>query len=450
MISEELKDFKKIAREFLVTTFLLGSALVLAIVSSALLNTGDYQLVVATTILSLILAIAGGIYSVPKLSRRINLRFFSFRSSYSATPEMAFFLILTIIVGFAAINTGNNLLYLVFSILISVIIASGIISESSLRKLDVSLRFPEHIFATQETLLELSLMNRKKILPSFSLTVGVVTKDEENKKLWEKMRELFLGPQIEKGFGRLAHYAILPGGGKVNQRIAYTFKQRGSYQITGFMITTKFPFGFLRKMQEKEAVGEVIVYPQPQSVSNFTASIPVLTGWLESSQKGNSADLYRLRQYVPSDNMRHVDWKATARSRRLTVREFTSEDERRFTLIMDDYYSDKLANFNESFERAIVLVASLAEYFIKQGSEVRLLTPKEQTTFGLGQEHLYKILRILALIQPRTHEQSSNATEIKSIDQLLDTNKDDFSIVITASDIQKKNDRIKVINLSKL
>lgn len=455
MASEKLKEFRRIAREFFITTLLLGSALVLAILSSAMLRTGEYQIVVATTILSLILAFAGGIYSVPKLSRRISLRFFSsLKFSYSATPEMAFFFILTVIVGFSAINTGNNLLYLVFSVLVAVIIASGIISESSLRNIDVSLRFPEHIFATEETTLELSLINRKRFIPSFSLTVGVVTRDEKEKKWSLRIRELFTGPQIERGFNKLAHYAILPGSAKVSQRIAYTFKKRGSYQITGFMISTKFPFGFLRKTYEREAVGEVIVYPQPQPVGSFSASVPILAGWLESSKRGNSTDLYRLRHYVPNDNMRHVDWKATARSKRLMVKEFTDEDERRFTLILDDYYNQDIDTFTESFERAVVLVASLAEYFSKQGSEIRLLTPKEQTNFGLGTEHLYKVLKILALMQPNketSNELSSKVLETKPLKELIEIGEnDDFKIVVTGSELLINRPKIKVISLGKL
>ena len=451
MDSKAIKDFKRIAKEFFITTFLLGAALVLAVISNSLLQTGDYQLVVGTTILSLILAGIGGLYSVPKLSRRVNLELFSWRFSYSATPEMAFFFVLTIIVGFSAINTGNNLLYLVFSVLIAVIIASGIISEGSLRKLDVSLRFPEHIFANQETLLELSLINRKKLLPSFSLTVGVNTGEEEKKNLFVKVQELFLGPQQEKGFGKLAHYSILPSNSKVSQRISYTFKKRGNYQITGFMISTKFPFGFLRKVQEKEAVGEVIVYPEPQAISSFAASLPVLTGWLESSQKGNSTDLYRMRQYVPNDSMRHIDWKATAKTRRLMVKEFTTEDERRFSLVLDDQQIDDLADFQEKFERAVVLIASLADYLTKQGSEVRLLTPKEQTDFGLGTEHLYKILRILALIQPHNQNTIDNKPS-KSISEFLEIDKNDFKIIVTPSPslMPTNNIRIKVISLSKL
>src|SRR5262249_47597862 len=152
---------------------------------------------------------------------------------------------------------------------------------------------------------------------SFSLTVGVITEDDgetAGRKISERVRRLILGPQLEKGLGKLAHYAIVKGGGKISQRLAYTFQKRGSYHIVGFMVSTKFPFGFLRKTNEKEASGEVVVYPNPQPISNFAAVVPVLSGWLESPMRGSGSDLYLIRQYMPNDNMRHIDWKATAKS----------------------------------------------------------------------------------------------------------------------------------------
>ena len=42
-----------------------------------------------------------------------------------------------------------------------------------------------------------------------------------------------------------------------------------------------------------------------------------------------------MRDYQPQDDLRHIDWKATARSRRLIVRQFTAEDERRVTVALE-------------------------------------------------------------------------------------------------------------------
>jgi uncharacterized protein (DUF58 family) len=336
-----------------------------------------------------------------------------------------------------------------------VLLSSGIISEASLRNLDVSLRFPEHIFAAKETFLDLSLINRKRFLPSFSLTVGVMTETEEKtagKKLSQRMRRFLLGPQLEKGLGKLAHYATLPGSSKVSQRLAYTFAKRGAYHIIGFLVSTKFPFGFLRKTHEKEATGEVIVYPRSQQIKDFTSIVPVLAGWLESPQRGSGSDLYLIRQYSSNDNMRQIDWKATAKSRQLMVKEYTREDERRITILMDDYFDRSIPDFEERFERAVELAASLADHFTDQGSEIRLLTPEQQTPFDTGQEHLFKMLRILALIEPHRDKEREQGKDYKSIDELMNLNGKDLKIVITGAslNVRQKATNVRVIGLNKL
>jgi uncharacterized protein (DUF58 family) len=458
MASSELKqNTRRAVREFLMTTALLGSSFFLAMLSTFLYqSTNEYQLAIIAAVLSLLLAGGGGIYIVPKLAKRVNLRLFSLRFPYSATPETAFFVVLTVIVGFSAFNTGNNLLYLIFSVLLAVLLSSGVISEASLRNLDVSLRFPEHIFATKETLLDLTLINRKRFIPSFSLTVGVITEDEEisaDRRLSDRMRRMLLGPQLEKGLGKLAHYAILPGNSRMSQRIAYTFQMRGSYHIVGFLVSTKFPFGFLRKTHEKEAAGEVVVYPKPQSIGGFTAVVPVLAGWLESPMRGSGSDLYLIRQYSSNDNMRHIDWKATAKSRQLMVKEYTREDERRVTIVLDDYYDTTMPDYDKRFERAVELAASLVDHFTNQGSELRLLTPGQQTEFGTGQEHLYKMLRILALIEPRRGAKEQEIDkDRKPMNELLHSGEKDFKIVISSAplNIRPQATNIRVIGLNRL
>lgn len=449
MSAENAPNIKRIIKEFFITLFLLGMALVCAIFSTSLVQQ-DAEWATILAITSLILAFVGGLYIVPRLSKRINLRLFSWKFSYSVTSETAFFLTLATIVGFAAINTGNNLLYLVFSVLLAIILASGIISEASLRDVDISLRFSEHIFAEQETGLDLTLINNKHLLPSFSITAGIITdRVSTPTKLSSRLQQLILGAQAEKGFGKLAHYTVLPPRTRLSQKLIYTFPSRGSYNITGFSISTKFPFGFLRKTYEKAAVGEVIVYPNPKPINSFFGVVPMLAGWLESSQRGNSTDLYRLRQYVFSDNMRHIHWKATAKAHKLMVKEFTREDERRFTLVMDNSidneYKTSLTTDDAHFERAIELMASLADYFTKQGAELRLLTPIQHTEFGVGTEHLYKILRILALIEPVKVDAQTEKTA--SLEKLINSYDQDFKIVIASKDmVFPRNSNISVIN----
>ena len=101
-------------------------------------------------------------------------------------------------------------------------------------------------------------------------------------------------------------------------------------------------------------------------------------GRMASVRRGAGHDLFSLRDYQPQDDLRHIDWKATARSRRLTVREFTSEDERRVTIVLDTRLPlDSADDLKQRFERGVVQTASLLKHFIDERGEVRLVLGKK-------------------------------------------------------------------------
>src|SRR3954467_3879925 len=87
------------------------------------------------------------------------------------TREGKYFVGITIGVGFAAINTGNNLLYLLLGMMLSLIIASGVLSELSLRDLEVTRQPPANLHARRPFLMGIGLKNHKRRLPSFSIEV---------------------------------------------------------------------------------------------------------------------------------------------------------------------------------------------------------------------------------------------------------------------------------------
>jgi uncharacterized protein (DUF58 family) len=116
-------------------------------------------------------------------------------------------------------------------------------------------------------------------------------------------------------------------------------------------------------------------------------------------RRGAGHDLFSMRDYQPQDDLRHIDWKATARSRRLTVREFTSEDERRITIVLDTRLSHGAgSDLPQRFERGVVQAASLSKHFIEERAEVRLVLGDDVGPFGSGTEQLYRCLRRLALV----------------------------------------------------
>ena len=89
----------------------------------------------------------------------------------SPTKEGWWFLFATLGLGFAAINTGNNLLYLLLSMLLGTIVVSGVLSEQCLRRLRLHRAAPREIFAGTPAAVGCLLHNGKRVLASYSLTV---------------------------------------------------------------------------------------------------------------------------------------------------------------------------------------------------------------------------------------------------------------------------------------
>src|SRR3954451_14593991 len=87
------------------------------------------------------------------------------------TREGRVFVFVTFGLGFAAVNTGTNLMYLVFGFMLSLIILSGVLSEHVLRKLTVTRHLPKRAFVGEPLLVEIAVKNDKERLVSYSLEV---------------------------------------------------------------------------------------------------------------------------------------------------------------------------------------------------------------------------------------------------------------------------------------
>ena len=84
-----------------------------------------------------------------------------------------------------------------------------------------------------------------------------------------------------------------------------------------------------------------------------------------------SVDLQDVREYVPGDEVRHLHWKATARTGRLMVRDLTDPQQRRFTVLLDTRARVLTA---DGFEEAVDLTASLLCASARAGQHTRLVT----------------------------------------------------------------------------
>jgi len=156
---------------------------------------------------------------------------------------------------------------------------------------------------------------------------------------------------------------------------------------------------------------------------------------MASLRRGAGHDLFSLRDYQAHDDLRHIDWKATARARRLTVREFTSEDERRITIELDTrrLETENPGGFEQRFERGVILTASLLKHFIDERAEVRLVLGNEFGPFGGGLEHLYHCLRRLALVTPQKEQFSAVGDQLEPSRGASTMLEHDFAILLTTA-----------------
>ena len=309
----------------------------------------------------------------------------------------------------AAVNSGNNLLFVIVAALLSAIAVSGIISRSSLRQISLSLQLPENVFVGERVSIKITLRNLKRIFPSFSMRVEDpdLGRTHVPFSLLRMLRLRNNSPEStaqDRVLFRQAAYFPMLRAGETRAELAFqSFPHRGRYHLRGFWISTRYPFGLFRRGEFIGAKGEILVYPLIQEVSSFFHLLPFLPGHLEGSRVGQGETLFSLRKYQESESSRIIDWKATAKTGELMARDYAREEENAVCLILDTRMHDQLnGNSAGKFEQAVSLAAGIAAHFIREGAGMEFLTPHEYIPRGTGTGQLYRILRSLAVAQSET------------------------------------------------
>ena len=227
------------------------------------------------------------------------------------------------------------------------------------------------------------------------------------------------------------YFPYLRGSSTVAQSLEVRFPRSGSYRQEHFALRSRFPFGFLEKVLKVPAHREFLVYPAVEPTEEFYEILPLLSGELESFYRGRGHDLYSIRDYQPGDSARVVDWKASAHTSALKVREFTREDERRVQLVFDRSLPDVRppgrppdGKTLERFERAVDFCAALGWHFYQIDSQVEFVSDDFRTRSGPAAEVIFDILSYLARVEPRGA--SANLLETLGDGDL-------FKIILTAA-----------------
>ena len=367
------------------------------------------------------LAAIVGLTTVPYLARRVAGERVRDAFNYDVTRVGIIYVLTTLLIGIAALNTGNNLLYVIVAAMLAAILVSGLASAVVLRRLTLDVRLPEQVFAGRPAPAKILVRNARRWLASFSISaVPLRTSKISGRWRWEAatfgfppgrprarqwvtMRDLRLR-RLADGrddaaarrdiFSEPAYFPFIPAGAELAAEMEICFPRRGRYRQDSFGLATRFPFAFLTKTRRVRLSREILVYPPVEPTDEFFEVLPLITGEFEIFARGRGDDLYRIREYVPEDSARHVDWKATAKSGSLKVREFSREDERKVRLIFDNPGPGMVSE--PAYENAVTLAASLSWHFTEANTEVCFVAQGHPTGGNIRE-----FLAYLATVSPQ-------------------------------------------------
>ena len=406
--------------KFLLALVGLALAFAAAIFSTVSRESGNVWATLILASAALILATLVGLTTVPHLARRVVVARLRDAVDYEVTRVGMIYAIGTLLVGIAALNTGNNLLYIIVATMLAAMVVSGVVSAIVLRDLELDVRLPDHVFAGKPVLGRILLHNPRRWLPSFSIHVVPSKKRKPGKKWsWEpavfgfppkrppeqqwvrlpdrRVRRIVNDGSMPGLFEGYAYFPYVPADAELSADLELRFQRRGRYVEEGFGLATRFPFAFLTKTRRMPLPRTVLVYPGVEPTDEFLDILPMITGEFETFVRGRGYDLYRIREYMPEDSARHVDWKATAKSGSLKVREFSREDERKLRLVFDNPAPGVLSS--DAYERAVGLAASLGWHFTNEDADVNFVAQGYK-----GDPDIYQFLSFLALVEPKTEE----------------------------------------------
>ena len=318
------------------------------------------------------------------------------------TTEGKWFIFISIAIGFAAVNTGNNLLYLILAMLLSLIIASGFLSEWGVKGLAIKRTFPPYIFARAPCSILLKVTNTKRYLPSFSLELEEQV-DGENK-------------------GGLA-YLFRVGPQRTHSQVyRLSFSRRGLHRLHEPHLLTRFPFGFFIKGARIKESREVVVYP---ALLPWEELLPEQVHGDEGSRarphKGRGEDIFTVREYLPGDTSRDIHWRSTAKRSQPMIKEYEQTGMKKIHIVLDTSVPKEAAPSDLNlFEGSVSKAASLAYHLLKRpdflvglslGDEV---FPPQQ-----GDSHLHRMLRALALVEPKRGERRQPASPPADAQQIV-------------------------------
>lgn len=232
------------------------------------------------------------------------------------------------------------------------------------------------------------------------------------------------------------------GNQKISRKLTFTAEHRGYYEITSFHILTR-DF-FLANRFAKHVMNDTYIYVLPKKRKEEELEV-----WFQNilgeilNRRSLLEDPYTfrgIRDYDRSDNIRSINWKATARTNELMVNVHDRTSEQRVKLLLN-LETNTMLKVEEMQELTIELTSTLAQKFIEEKLPVSLASngldvitgEYGAVDFGCTYNHMLTMDRYLARIS------ASGGIEgfLELLKEALDDKVQDTSYVIISSYCKK-------------
>jgi uncharacterized protein (DUF58 family) len=302
------------------------------------------------------------------------------------------YLLFTIVIGFAALNTGNNALYIGLTFMLGCLLLSGIASKGGLKHLDIELRGVDEAWAGRKAEAILRITNRS---PIWNVRDVVITSNE--------IAQPVLVPIIEKR-------------GFVDVNAAFLFERRGIATIQSVDLYTRYPFGFFLKKRRVKMSGEVVVFPRLLGEDVGGERFRPITGEeVAANRPGPGSELHSFREYVRGDELRHIHWRKSASLGRWIMKQTDAEADRAVHVVVDPYKPRGISD--DDFEEMISAATTFIYHALTRGLNVQLSLPRitAEASESRGGVTLFRALALVDAIHEPVEQTIDRNTVLFSL-----------------------------------
>jgi len=315
-----------------------------------------------------------GIRRIPGYLSRLRTRWREFRSWRRIEFSRGGYLFTAgaFAIGFAAINTGNNLLYLLLGAMLGFIAVSSWLSEQAIGGISALRRTPRGVTVGNPLRIHYEVRNERRRAPAFALEIG------------------------EEGLSGRGFIPLLRAGGQATARSENRFIRRGVFPLEAITVSTSFPFGLFRKTRRIRAPGELTVWPRtdrPVAPPNPGGGRNAAGAALALGPAGARGEYRGLRGFRPGDDPRDIHWRTTARLGMPVVREYEQN-------VTDTVWIclDLRGKPGDLAEDAVETAASLSARAFQAGKRFGFSCTGANIEPGQGPGQLERVLHTLARV----------------------------------------------------